>query len=60
MPSSDDDGKSITEKILSGAERLVIIVKSKEMRKHALIMFTIWLIVSLVYYGVTLGSENLK
>jgi OCT family organic cation transporter-like MFS transporter 4/5 len=47
------------QKFLSVFEEIFVLVKTPEMRKRTLNIFFSWLIVAMVYYGLSLNSKNL-
>jgi OCT family organic cation transporter-like MFS transporter 4/5 len=50
---------SASQKFLSVFEEIFVLVKTPEMRKRTLNIFFSWLIVAMVYYGLSLNSKNL-
>lgn len=50
---------SAGQKFLSVFDEIFVLVKTPEMRKRTLNIFFSWLIVAMVYYGLSLNSKNL-
>merc|ERR1712203_772349 len=50
---------SASQKFLSIFEEIFVLVKTPEMRKRTLNIFFSWLIVAMVYYGLSFNSKNL-
>jgi OCT family organic cation transporter-like MFS transporter 4/5 len=47
------------QKILPVFDEIFVLVKTPEIRKRTLLIFFSWLIVAMVYYGLSLNSKNL-
>merc|ERR1719450_591097 len=50
---------STSEKIYEVFDEIFVLIKTPEMRKRTLNIFFSWLIVAMVYYGLSLNSKNL-
>jgi len=67
IAADEEDGKeekvevelSTGQKILSVFDEIFVLIKTPEMRKRTLNIFFSWLIVAMVYYGLSLNSKNL-
>jgi OCT family organic cation transporter-like MFS transporter 4/5 len=51
---------STSEKIYEVFDEILVLVKTPEMRKRTLNVFYSWLIVAMVYYGLSFNSKNLS
>ena len=51
---------STSEKIYEIFDEILVLVKTPEMRKRTLNVFYSWLIVAMVYYGLSFNSKNLS
>ena len=47
------------QKIYAIFDEIFVLIKTPEMRKRTLNIFFSWLIVAMVYYGLSLNSKNL-
>jgi len=65
--SADEEDKEVVvevelstgQKIFKVFDEIFVLVKTPEMRKRTLNIFFSWLIVAMVYYGLSLNSKNL-
>jgi len=48
-----------SEKVMEVFDEILVLVKTPEMRKRTLNVFYSWLIVAMVYYGLSFNSKNL-
>ena len=48
-----------SQKVLEVFDEIFVLVKTPEMRKRTLNVFYSWLIVAMVYYGLSFNSKNL-
>merc|ERR1719189_2286453 len=55
----EEDAKSFKEKAAEAFSELIDLVKTPEMRKRTLNVFYSWLVVAMVYYGLSFNSKNL-
>ena len=51
--------KTTKQKLYEVFKELIILVETPEMRKRTLNIFYSWLIVAMVYYGLSFNSKNL-
>jgi len=51
---------STSEKIYEVFDEILVLIKTPEMRKRTLNVFYSWLIVAMVYYGLSFNSKNLS
>lgn len=51
--------KTTKEKLYEVFKELIILVETPEMRKRTLNIFYSWLVVAMVYYGLSFNSKNL-
>jgi OCT family organic cation transporter-like MFS transporter 4/5 len=54
-----DKPKTTKEKMYDVFEELIVLVETPEMRKRTLNIFYSWLVVAMVYYGLSFNSKNL-
>eukprot|EP00095_Tigriopus_kingsejongensis_P005178 maker-scaffold237_size242172-snap-gene-1.35 protein:Tk05178 transcript:maker-scaffold237_size242172-snap-gene-1.35-mRNA-1 annotation:"sugar transporter" len=55
----ETDEKTTKEKLYEVFKELIILVETPEMRKRTLNIFYSWLVVAMVYYGLSFNSKNL-
>ena len=51
--------KTRKEKLYEIFKELIVLVETPEMRKRTLAVFYSWLVVAMVYYGLSFNSKNL-
>merc|ERR1719507_125041 len=51
--------KSTKEKLYEAFKELIVLLETPEMRKRTLNVFYSWLVVAMVYYGLSFNSKNL-
>merc|ERR550532_558335 len=51
--------KSTNEKLYEAFKELIVLLETPEMRKRTLNVFYSWLVVAMVYYGLSFNSKNL-
>ena len=51
--------KTKKEMLYEVFKELIVLVKTPEMRKRTLAVFYSWLVVAMVYYGLSFNSKNL-
>ena len=56
---ADDKPKTPKEKAYETFKELILLVETPEMRKRTLNVFYSWLVVAMVYYGLSFNSKNL-
>lgn len=56
---SEEVEKSLSEKLYDVFKEIIILVATPEMRKRTLNIFYSWLIVAMVYYGLSFNTKNL-
>ena len=55
----EEDDKTTKEKLYEVFKELIILVETPEMRKRTLNVFYSWLVVAMVYYGLSFNTKNL-
>lgn len=55
----DADQLTTKEKVYEVFKELIILVETPEIRKRTLNVFYSWLVVAMVYYGLSFNSKNL-
>ena len=56
---ASDEEKTTKEKVYEVFKELILLVETPEMRKRTLNIFYSWLVVAMVYYGLSFNSKNL-
>ncbi len=51
--------KTTKEKVYEAFKELIVLLETPEMRKRTLNIFYSWLVVAMVYYGLSFNSKNL-
>ena len=51
--------QTFTEKLYNFFREIILLVETPEMRKRTLNVFYSWLVVAMVYYGLSFNSKNL-
>lgn len=57
--AADDTPQTVKEKVGEAFKEIVSLVKTREMRKRTLNIFYSWLVVAMVYYGLSFNTKNL-
>ena len=55
----EEEDKTTKEKLYEVFKELIILVETPEMRKRTLNVFYSWLVVAMVYYGLSFNTKNL-
>ena len=57
--AQETEEKTTKEKVYEVFKELIILVETPEMRKRTLNVFYSWLVVAMVYYGLSFNTKNL-